>query len=489
MNAIGKIFQTLIGHFLLFAQGLILTPIVIKVSGAETYGKYILIASYLGIMFGISSFGIGIYAKRRLPICDLPNERAKLFFPQFTFQLAMISCLSIASMFSFKLAINKGWLNLQDFMIILILFYLVSYTLYSQTTDYFRYTHKVWVFNLATVGQPYLFIGIALAIFFMTDKLNPNTLVLSSSIASLLVSIPLIRYLYKEIGFSFRLPNITELIAELKVGFPSVLTYLVDTILVGGDRYIIAAILSVRDVGIYAPAYAIGSLIILIPKVFGVVLPPLLFRYVDLNDFNSAKNLISCVIRLYLLVSIPYVVGSWVLGERILSLYTTAEIAEKAWPVIPIVATGMIFYGLILINSNILYLKLQLKSLFSINAVAAVLNIVLNIVFLKIIPDVVIAAIVTLLSYLSGYLLLLKQIRSEQINSAVNLKWLFCLLLASAMMGIAGFWVSNNLGQEGFSAIILGIFVGVCVYLVILYIFRLASVEFRYITKWLHIHK
>jgi len=48
LSASRKTVQTLGGHLLVFIQGLVLTPVVIKVSGPETYGAYILLMAYLG---------------------------------------------------------------------------------------------------------------------------------------------------------------------------------------------------------------------------------------------------------------------------------------------------------------------------------------------------------------------------------------------------------------------------------------------------------
>ena len=76
MSVAKKSTQTLVGHLLVFAQGLVLTPLIIKVAGTETYAWYVLLASYLSIMVGISSFGVGINAKRWfLVIMHLPPER------------------------------------------------------------------------------------------------------------------------------------------------------------------------------------------------------------------------------------------------------------------------------------------------------------------------------------------------------------------------------------------------------------------------------
>lgn len=481
MNTIRKSLYTLIGHFLIYAQGLFLTPLVIKISGPEVYGKYILLTSYLGIVFGISSLGVGISARRSLPSLDTQNERGNLFYPQFLFQLIMVTSLALVSMILFK--VTNIYNKLPHFSLWLIPFYLLSYTFHSQGTDYFRYTHRIGVFNFSTISQPYLFVGITLMIYFTMHRLDVTTLLFSLSISCIIISLLLMIFVWREIGLPKRFYKVKELIAEIRLGFPVVLSFIVDTILSVGDRYIISIFLSDRDVGMYAPAYTLGSLLIFIPKVFGVVLPPILCRYMDANDIHAAKDLNLKAIRFYLLLIIPYIAGSWVLGKEVLTIYTNHEIAAKAWMVTPFVATGMLFYGLILIYSNILFIRLRTMLLFRINAMASFLNVILNILFLWIIPDIIVSAIVTLLSYMISYFLLVSKIKKDYIFVSIAPKWLFSIIVLSILIGAVSYIVSKSFGSNHYLGAGYGIIAGGTIYLVMLYILRLANVEFGYIQR------
>ena len=96
-----------------------------------------------------------------------------------------------------------------------------------------------------------------------------------------LVALPLTFKMVREIGFKITLPNIPQLVGDIKLGFPLVLVYLVDFILNSSDRYVVTAFMSITAVGYYNSAYALGSFIVLLPKISGVVLPPLVSRAVD----------------------------------------------------------------------------------------------------------------------------------------------------------------------------------------------------------------
>lgn len=477
MSTVSRTAQVFGAHLLVFIQGLILTPIVLKVAGPEVYGAYLLVLSYLGIMFGISSLGVGASSRRKLPGCDVAEERARLFFPPFTFHLAVVFGVSIFSMLAYEVGYASGILHLSGFSSWMIPAYLVAYVLYSQATDYFRFTHRLGVFNTATVAQPYLFIGIALAIYFLTDALNPGTLILSATIAFSMVAAPQLFFLHKEIGLGFRLSRWEELRAEIRIGFPLILSYVVDVILAGGDRYIIAAILSVRDVGFYAPAYTIGSLALVLPKVFGVVLLPLLSQRVDAGDVAGARRLIAGATRAFLLVSVPFVVGAWVLGGAVLRIYATDEIAREAWPVVPLVALGMVFYGLVLLNTNLLFIRLRTGVMFRINAGLAVLNIVLNIVLLKLFADVAVAAIATLLGYFISYVWLMRNLRDEELAVPIDLAWLARLVVAAVVMGGSILSVGNAIDSSGIAALGAGMAAGIAVFAVMIHLLKLADAE------------
>ena len=102
-----KIMQTLSGHILIFAQGLVLIPIILKASSTETLGLYVVLSSYLSIVHGFSSFGVGIKKKRYLPSADTNVEKANIFYPQFWFQLMSVSLILLEATPSGKLMLKS----------------------------------------------------------------------------------------------------------------------------------------------------------------------------------------------------------------------------------------------------------------------------------------------------------------------------------------------------------------------------------------------
>ncbi len=480
-----KTIQTLAGHLLVYAQTFALTPIIIKASGPETYGAYVLLLSYLGLMYGISSIGVGISAKRWLPSTANFVERANRFYPQFWFQalsVATLGCLSaiVYANLDSSVRLKFGGLSAWIFPV-----YLLAYTVYSQSTDYFRYTHRTGVFNLATVGQPYLFISLSFGAYWATNTITASLLITSLTFASAITGGILFVRVCKEIGIQLKLFKRQDLVDEIRLGFPLVLGYMVEVILSGGDRYIIAVMLSVKDVGFYTPAYMIGSLTMVLPRVLGVVLPPLISQRVDAGDEIGAKALSENVASIFLIASIPYVIGAAVLGKELLQLYTNKEIAEGVWQVIPIVGAASIFYGLILIKSNILFVRLKTSALFQINLISAALNICLNIALIYLCKNVIVAAIATLASYSLSYILINQKYKEDSIDFSINSRALIRTIGCSLGMGLIMILMNELLKSGSWSFFCLKSLIGFVTYIILSYnfnqveIYRLISIMMR----------
>ena len=253
------------GHVLIYLQGIILMPIIIKSVGVTTYGGYILLISAIGFIFGISSLGVGFEYKRYFPASADNQSRRELFYPQFLFQLMSVLFLSLVIV-SFDRGI-KNWLfaNKIEFAVLLAPLLLLFNMFFSQSTDYFRYSGRMGYFNFATVAVPYVNIGIVVIFLYSFRNIDVNLLILSQILAMLLLSLPLMLKIYREIGFYLPAIKVDDLLADMKLGFPLTLTNVTNFILRSSDRYVIAFFISVTAVGYYSPAYTLGSLIIFFP--------------------------------------------------------------------------------------------------------------------------------------------------------------------------------------------------------------------------------
>ncbi len=433
------------GHILIYLKGIILLPILIKSIGVTVYGGYTLVITTLGLLFGISSFGVGFRYKRFLPSSVEKKARQELFYPQFLFQVAVIIVFSLLALF-FNPLVQR---HIHDFQLAiwLIPIYLLAMTLWSQSTDYFRYTNRMAYFNYSTVFQPYAFIGVILFILALSQKLTVNLLLALQILVMVIITIPLLIKMLGEIGLKPYFYGIKQLIGDAKLGFPLILSYLVDFILSGSDRYFIAAFISVTAVGYYNPAYMLGSLIIFFPKVSGVVLPPLISKAVDEGREHEAQTMINYTLKGFLLLATPFVAGCFILSKPLLTLFANAEVASKAYMVIPIVAIGIVFYGLTVILDNVFFVRMKTRIMFKISAVAAVLNLVLNLIFLYFFRNIAVAAVTTMISYLVVFIYA-KRVASRIWEIDWNRKITMKSILASIIMVVVLMFVKIKLAND-----------------------------------------
>ncbi|MHB8772535.1 MAG: lipopolysaccharide biosynthesis protein [Syntrophales bacterium] len=404
----------LAGQLFVYGRGLLLIPLIVSSAGVTVYGGYILLTTLLGFAFGISSFGYGFQRSRFLPSTDEKLEKQTLFYRAFTFQLISICCLSAMFIAGYPFLNEFLFKGGATFSVLLVPPYLFSYFLYSQTTDYFRYTHRIKYFGYATTCYPYLQVGLIFSAYLLLSELTVDVLLFAEMLAFFLVSLPLVVMMTREIGFRFILPDdLQSFVSDITLGFPLILGYLVDVVLSSSDRYIIAALISVTAVGYYSPAYAIGSLVIFFAKVSGVVLPPLLCKAIDAKEDGHARTMLNYTLKGFLLLAVPFTVGSYVLGKPLLTLLTNAEVGSAGSLVIPIVALGTLFYGLNIILANVFFVQMATRMIFKMSALSAALNLTLNIIFIYAFGSILVPAITTAISYLIVFIFTFRTVRKQ----------------------------------------------------------------------------
>jgi len=399
-----------LGHILVYMQGIILMPLIIKNVGAGVYGGYILILTITGFVYGISSFGVGLKRSRFLPSSKSIDESRDLYYPAFFFHFTSLLLLSLFLYIVFPLVQKHIFKSDLYFSGYLIIPYMMTFLVFSHLIDYFRYTHKMGCYTFATTAAPYMNI---LLIFLVRKTMTVDKLIVTQIITYSIISVILAYRLYKELGFSLIFPRINAIIADIKLGYPLVFNFLIDSIMSANDRFVISTFISVAALGYYAPGFTLGSAILFFPRMSGVVLTPLLSKAVDSGNVEHANRMLAATRDVFLLFAIPFFFGACFLSKQLLMLFANNEVAEKAYMVVPIIALGSIFYGLNIILSNALFVRLRTDAIFKVNFIAATLSLVLNIVFIYLFRSIIAAAATSLVCYLVSYAYMHGQIQKH----------------------------------------------------------------------------
>jgi O-antigen/teichoic acid export membrane protein len=470
-----KYIVTFVGQVLVYISGFVLISFIVKTSGTQIYGAYVLIMSFLGILAGISTLGVGFLAKRFLPSIDNREERADVFYPQFYFNFLSSILLGIIAFLSFSV-IERYFLGVEvDFDEYLIVLYLMSYVLYAQTTDIFRYTHKVNLFNISTALYPYIFLITIFFWYIFDEDIMINTLIISQIIALTVVFVSLLVPSIKSVSFRLTWYKKHTFIKDITQGFPLMIVVVFELIISVSDRYVIASYMDLDSVAFYTIAYSVGSIPFLLPKVIGIVLPPMMSKFKDKGEQEKIEPMINLAILIFSMFIIPFVCGLIILGEPLLSLYANKETAVAAYGLLPIIAMAIFFYGIGSILSSILFVDMKTKYILLSNTAAGLLNLIFNIIIFSVVNDIYVAAWTTLFSYALYLMLIYRFIGKEYRVNIFGVKTIMITVSSVLMMAVLYLMYALNFNFYTVEGIVFGVVVGCIVYFSFIFVSKVIT--------------
>jgi O-antigen/teichoic acid export membrane protein len=469
---IKQLTTVLAGNGILYVKSLLLIPMVIKSSGINTYGTYILISSLLSTLYGVSSLGAGYKMRRFLPAQKDIESRRNIFFPQFYFQLLSLTSFSVIFLLSDPFLRIFIFKNQVEYNSILIPIFLYSYFLYAQSSDYFRYTSRILYMNILNTSYPYLHL-ILLIIGISIGYTSVNSILLTEIFSlSIIGSFGLI-CIAKETGLVIKLYKFKDLCADIKIGFPLTLNFFVEMFLSLGSRYIIAYFLNVRDVGIYNLALTVGSLSTFIPKSVGTILPQLMVKSFDRGMKRTSDLLVESSAKVVLLISIPYVGGCYVISKLLLTLLSNDLIAEESYTLTTIISIGAVFTVLSMICSNILFVQMRTNRILKISVIVSIINLLLFVVMLTFYRTLWSVAVATVFCQIINFLMYYASIKREYsdfIKAHIILKEIISM---GIMMGVTFLIIYMLRGQSTLIKLLSGTLIGICTYVFVILRFQI----------------
>ena len=126
----------------------------------------------------------------------------------------------------------------------------------------------------------------------------------------------------------------------------------VGPLLVSSDRFVIAALLSVKEVAYYATPYEVITKLLLIPVSIVAVLFPALSQ-AQARDKQRARYLYLQTVKYVLLILTPLIVSAVIVIRPILALWLDDEFAARASFVAQILAVGVLVNGVGLVSQSL----------------------------------------------------------------------------------------------------------------------------------------
>ncbi len=286
-----------------------------------------------------------------------------------------------------------------DGYIFLIAAYVICANFHSAAANFVRAVGKTTLFAAQGIANTVLTIALNV-LFLVVFRMGAFGYVLSVVVSDLCMTLLLffVARLYKYI--SPRSIKKDTLRSMLKFSIPYIPTTMMWLITSASDRYIVMAYRGSAENGLYAAAYKLPTLLLL---VCGVFIEAWQFSIVKDAEETERKSFFSNVFKNYM--GIIFMGASVIIaGAKILTRLLLADSYFSSWQYVPVLVVAMTFSALVSFMGSVYFL--EKKSVMSmITAMSgALINVVLNFLL---IPDhgAMGAAVATLISYMAVYVI------------------------------------------------------------------------------------
>ena len=224
---------------------------------------------------------------------------------------------------------------------------------------------------------------------------------------------------------------------------PLIPHYLSQTVLNSADRIMIGRMVGDSEAGIYNLAYSIAMMLTMISKAIVSMLNPWIYKKIKakrVNDIENVGYLSLCGMAMVNLMLIA-------LAPEIVSIIAPPDYYEAVWIVPPIAISSFFMFSYDLFSEFAFYYNKTIRIMFA-SIIGAVLNIILNLIFIRI-WGYFAAAYTTLLCFMIYaiiHYLLMNKISKQYIQEKPVYDWRK-LIVISAMFMALGFGYMYSYGN------------------------------------------
>ena len=372
--ASNTIFQV-IGKFITAVSTLLGTAIITRYLGAETFGEYSIVTTYILTFYLVADFGVNALVTR-----DFANDEslAKSRFPQI---------LSLRILFGIILiGVAAGILVFFPYApniklaILLSLPLILFNAIFRATSIIFQAFLKYRLLAIASgIGS---FIGLALLAFivFGSDSANLYTVILALLIGSAITPLIGIYFVRDYITSKSKWIDKKYWIYVVYDALPLGLALILNVLLTQADRLILSIISTSYSVGIYSLGYKIFEVMIVVPTFFMNAMYPVLIKLRDSSNekyHTAIKSALWIMAISAVLLTIPAIIFS----AYLIPLIWGSEMSPASAP-FNVLMLGSIAFFVSSPLSWVLVVEKREKVLPYLYGGGFLLNVVLNLIFI-----------------------------------------------------------------------------------------------------------
>jgi len=445
---------------ILALKTLIFLPIITKLLGAEVYGVWTQILVTVSFLSPIVTLGLPYTLVRFLAA---EKDKKQIQDGIYSVLALILSACAVAALvlIILKHPVSQ-FLGCSPSLIWILSFIIIFESVNIVFLYIFRAFQQIKKYSFFVVFQTFLEIGLVVAAVLLNFGLF-------GAILSLLIA-RIINFLLMSVSTIYRMgiatPRFLKIKEYLSFGLPTIPANFSYWVLNTSDRYLIGFYMGTLAVGYYAPGYAIGYCVNLFIGPLWFILPAVLSKLFDENKINEVKNYLKYSLKYFLAVTIPAIFGLSVLSKQLLIIFSTEEIAENGYLIIPFVALSTLFFGIYAVFSQILCLVKKTKLDAKAQVIAATTNFLMNLILIPYF-GILAAAFTTFFSFL---VLAIFEIYYSYKELTFEIDWKFIIksIIASVLMTL----LVVLLKPDGFIKTLAIIITSIIFYSVLLIIFR-----------------
>lgn len=399
-------FWALIASLVQKGVSVLATPIFTRLLTTEQYAQYTLYQSWHDIILIFTTFNVTSYATYTAMVKFEDDQKGFLTSAQTFMTVLTIIAFSIYYVLSRFFGDLLGFsLPIIALMMLDILF-ISAFNLWGQYSR-FQFRYRVLTFCSVLMG----ILNVVIGVLFVQNSADRGVARIYS-VALINIGLGAFFYIYnifQSRRFYFR--NYWKYIVIFCV--PLIPHFLSSQILSRADRIMIDSMCGATQAAIYALAYNLASLMLLINEAVLNALTP--YSYQMIRDEKPEK--IRIPVRSAMIIIASANIGVILLAPEVVAIFAPSEYQE-AIHIIPSVAASSFFIFLFNLFANIEYYYSETKAVAAASVSAAILNIMLNYVFITIFGYIA-AGYVTLVCYMFlalGHYLLMKRTCRKHAN-------------------------------------------------------------------------
>lgn len=276
--------------------------------------------------------------------------------------------------------------------------YVVAHSMFQLARAHYRAVRRVKIYSFIEAVDVYLSVGTVTAVVLLFDGGVEHAFLSLLSI-HLLVTIAMFGDIWRR--GQITLPTVDQVTACTRFSLGAMGSIVSGSLLHKIDRVLVGFFLGANAVGIYSVAYSVAQIIKLFYQPINISFFPEFSKLWSEDEYESIREYMLSGIRYAAIIGIPSVAGFALVGEYLIGLLSTSEVATEGYLPLLLISGALLVRGIGSFYTGLFYAKGTSRIPLLVQTSTVILNTVLNLLFIPIL-GIIGAALTTFISFASA---------------------------------------------------------------------------------------